>query len=363
MNRNLLFRLALLILPTAGFAITSSAATFSGPPSKFVGLNFSNPAYVTFDLGAGGKFTGVVEVPQGPRTVIRGTLDVTGSYSGTTDTGKAPFFVVVSGSTPSTYGLSGSAAGRGFEGVPFAYSKGQTAVETGTYTSYIQTSATSASIPESYGYATLTVAKTGAARLRGKMPDGTSFTAASNILTQGTSAHYLILYDGNLYNRKGYFLDVIPDIVPADFTGELIWMKMPDKSPYYPAGFTAVGGNTGYRYTRMPLPFTSGSGEIVIVEGGLATTSTGAFTLSPTGKIIVTPPNSINFKATIDDATGAAKGSFDYPHMAGGRTVDSKVRFGGLLLETGTNTSVVIGNFLSPVTSGSGSAGVVEFGE
>jgi len=363
MNRNLLLRLALFILPTAGFVITSSAATFSGPPAKFVGLNFANPAYVTFDLAAAGKFTGVIEVPQRSRTVIRGTLDVTGSFSGTSDTGKAPFFVVVSGSTPSTYGLSGSAAGRAFEALPFAYSKGQTAVETGTYTSYIVASGTAAGIPKAIGYATLTVAKTGAARLRGKLPDGTSFTTASNILAEGTSSHYLILYDGNLYNKKGFMLDVISDILPADFEGSLTWMKMPDKSPYYPAGFTTPGENLGFRYSRMPAPFTSGSGVILLAGGGLATTGTGTFTVSSTGKITINPPNSSNIKVSINDATGASKGSFDYRHMVGGKTVDSKVRLGGLLIETSTNSSVVIGNFLSPVTSGSGSAGVVELGD
>ena len=363
MNRNLILRLALLILPAAGFGITSSAATFSGPPSKFVGLNFTPGAYVTLDLMAAGKFTGVVEIPEKTRTVIRGTLDVTGSFSGTTDTGKAPFEVVVSGSTPGTYGLSGSAAGEEFEGLPYAYAKGQTATEEGTYNSYLEATGTDIGIPQGFGYAKLTVAKTGEARLSGKLCDGTSFTAASAILAEGTTSHALIFYDANLYNRKGYVIDVITSFSTGAFDGELSWVKPPDRSPYYPAGFSTSAEGMGYLYTRMPVPFASGSGELAMAYGGLVTTSTGAFTVSSTGKVTISPPNPTNVKVTIDAATGAARGSFDYPHMVGGKTIDSKVVFKGLLIEDGTNSSAVVGYFLSPVTSGSGSAGLVEMGD
>jgi hypothetical protein len=360
MNRHLL---VILFLAAAARPITSSAATFSGPPAKFVGITAFAASYVTFDLAAGGKFTGVINLPQKPRFVMRGTLDVTGSFSGTTDTGKAPFYVLVGGSTPSTYIVTGSADGLPFEGFPLAYSKGQTATETGTYTSFMTATGTASGVPKGAGYATLTVAKSGAVRMRGKLPDGTSFTAASYVLAEGTSTHILILYDGNIYHKKGYFYDVMPDILPATFVGDFAWMKMPDNSPYYPAGFTAQGDNNGFRYNRMPSPFTSGSGDFIIAGGGLATTGTGTFTVSSSGKITINPPNSSNIKVSIDDATGAAKGSFDYPHIVGSRTVNSKVRFGGLLLETATDSSVVVGGFLSPVTSGSGSGGSVEMGD
>jgi len=229
-----LLALALLLFPAATRAV---ADTFAGPPDTFYAIDVSGyKVYVRLNLMKAGRFTGTMDTVGGSHNVIKGTLDVSGSFSGTTIPSQTPYFITITGSTPSTYLLTGSTSGASLEGFPLAHVKGQAVAQQGLYTSYLVASST-VSAPL-VGYATIRVTQAGATMLSGKLPDGTTFTAASNVVADGTSLYLAIFTDRTLYNKKGSLSGYLA-FAPMSIAGEFLWEKPATKGPYYPAAFSA----------------------------------------------------------------------------------------------------------------------------
>jgi hypothetical protein len=356
-NRNLLLlALVLLILPA-----TTRASTYAGPPNTFIGIAVSATyGYIKVDLGKEGKFTGVLDLTGKPHSTIKGTLDETGSFSGITAKGATPYTLLVTGSTPGTYMLTGSAGGSLLEGFPLAYSKGQTATEEGRYNTAVFSTGTG-NIPPGYGWSVLTVGKTGAGRISGKLPDGTGFSASGEMLADGTTAHVLVMDDKNIYNKAGDLL-AITEFQSAESgttTGVFLWQKPMTKGPYYPAAFSTEMEASGIVYFKAKGdPLTSGT---IIFKSAVMVTGTQAFTVSSKGVVTVDSPNPSNVKLSISPSTGAVRGSFDFPHMVAGKTINSVVKYSGVLLQDGT-TGVAVGYFLPPIISGSAVGGSWEIG-
>ena len=233
--------------------------------------------------------------------------------------------------------------------------KGHPLAQAGMYTSYLQDTGTGP-IPASYGYATLHISKTGAAMLSGKLPDGSGFTASSNVVAEGTSAYIVILNDQSLYNRKGGLTGYF-EFSPLGFGGIFAWEKPLTKGPYYPTAFNTLVGIEGFPYSKT-IGNTLTSGTIEFLGGMLAGSGTSAgFTFS-NKRYVFNPPNPLNVKLAINAATGAVKGSFDFPQTASSSS-HPLVKYSGLLLQDGT-TAVAIGHFRSPIVSGSGTLGIFE---
>jgi len=357
MNRNLfhnlLFTLSLLTLPAVTQASPPPAPAFSGLPATFIGSDFSpsnGSLYLKLSLAREEKFTGRFDIPGGSRNVIRGTLDVSGSVSGVTTPSQTPYWLKVTGSTPSTYVITGSTAGQGFVGLPLAYMKGHSLTQAGTYTAVLEVSGTGAA-PTGFGFGTLHVSKTGATMFAGKLPDGTSFTASSNVVADGTSAYLLILNDQSIYNRKGLLTGFLA-FQPMGLMGDFTWQKPVTKGPYYPAAFSVSASLTGFPYSKTVSDVLT-SGTMELIGGMLQSSGTLAgFTVS-NKRFVFNPPNSLNLKLSINAATAAVKGSFDFPGT------NSKVKLNGLVLQDGT-IPVTLGYFRSPIISGSASTGFFE---
>jgi len=352
---NLLLGLALLTLPAAARAVPSTA-TFSGPPDAFFGGDISQgQAYIRLNLAKEGKFTGILNFTGGTHNVIKGTLQASGSFSGTTSVNNIPYTLQVTGSTPGTYSLSGSAAGSTFIAFPQIDVKGGTLPPPAKFNNLMEATGTG-NIPGGFGYNTLHVGKMGTGMLSGKLPDGTTFTAAGKLVADGTNIYILFLDDRSLYNRKGE----VSGYLAFDGTqseGEFVWIKPATKGPYYPAGFTTRLGTGGYVYSRS-VGDTFTSGTLAFNGGMLGTSGTEfTFTVSSKGVATVTPPNPSDFKLSINAATGAVKGAFNFPQMISGKTV--VVKYSGILLQDGT-TPFISGYFLSPIISGSGTSGSFE---
>jgi len=346
-NRLLALALSLLLIPAA-----AHAATFAGPPDNFNALDIgTDKVFVRLNLMNAGKFIGSMDFAGGTHNTIKGTLDVSGSFSGTAIPSQTPYILVLTGSTHSTYLLTGSAAGKEFEGFPFAHIKGQTVTQQGIYTSYIVTTSTTP-VPL-IGYATLRVGKTGATMLSGKLPDATSFTAGGNVLAYGTSTYLVIFNDRALYNKKGLFSGYI-EFNAGNISGpSFLWQKPMTKGPYYPDPFTASAAITGFPYSKaMGDLFTSGTTEFF---GGMLTSSTAqAFTVANKRIVTVNSPNPLNMKLAINGATAAFRGSFNFPD-----STHTLVKYSGILLQEGT-VPLSVGYFRSPIVSGSGSIGYFE---
>jgi hypothetical protein len=356
MNRNYLLVL-LLTLPAASHAVPPPA--FSGPPTAFAGFDTSTEkAYFRLNLAKGGEFTGVLDFTGGTHNTIRGTLDVSGSFSGIAKPSLTPFTLSLTGSTVSTYVLTGSAAGVGLEGFPLAYAKGQPVTEAGRYTSATVVSGTG-NIPRGYGYGTLIVSKAGTGLFSGKLPDGTPFTTSSRMVIDGTTFHLYVLDDRNLNNKKGFLVGYTVFESPNSFTGAYLWQKPATKSPYYPDGFEVSVETGGALYPKSNVPFSSGSGTMIFLAGNLATTGSASLTISSTGVVKVDGTFPTNVKLSINRNTGAFGGTFDFPSMVGGTTVNSPVKYRGAVFQSGS-ASVGYGYFLSPVTNGTGASGSVQ---
>jgi len=349
MNRNYLLAL-LLILPAASQAVPPAA--FSGPPTAFSGIDLSaQKAYFHLNLAKGGKFTGVLDFTGGTHNTIRGTLDVSGSCSGIAKPSLTPFTLSLTGSTVSTYLLTGTAAGVGFEGFPLAYAKGQTVTEVGRYTTAAEVTGTG-NIPHGFGYGTVTVSKAGIGMFSGKLPDGTPFTTSSRMVADGTATHLFVLDDRNLNNKKGFLVGYAVFELAGGFIDAFVWQKPATKSPYYPAGFNTTINGAGYLYSKSVAPFGSGSGTMLFTAGNLASTGTATFTISSTSMVSVNPPNPLNVKLSINRNTGSIAGTFD--------VASKPVKYKGLLLQTGSTTTFGYGYFLSPLVDGTGASGAVE---
>ncbi len=340
------------LVPNATVVLTDAytvAPGFTGAAESFVGISQSGYALLTLALEATGKFTGKLLVEDPSTYSLSGSFNSTGYFAGQTGKPPIPYILQVTGSTPGTYLLTGSAQGHQITAYPAAYAKGQTVAEIGTYTALFTGTDPSAAIPQGTGYGTLTVSKTGAGSINGKLADGTSYTASS-ILVAGTGGRELIIFDPNIYSKKGLLSGVFNFGIPVagQLDGTLLWDK-PDlnKGSYYPAGFVTALGAIGALYSKaIPLPFTSGT--LTLTGGGLATTGTAPFTLTAKGAGTIAKPDKLSIKT----ATGAVSGAFKAAGAA------KAVSFSGLLLQDGANSRAA-GYFLGPVVSGSGTSGSV----
>lgn len=228
--------------------------------------------------------------------------------------------------------------GDAFDGIQIVtFSESAPAAWAGNYTARLTTvenlgSTPDASLPRGSGYATATIApKTGALALRGRLAEGTAFTA--NLSSSG-DARYLLsqrVHSGVGGSLAGpialspRWTDETLYHIPK-YTGDrLYWIKTTDKN--YPQGF----GPLGIRFLMAPW---SNPGADFVKRFNLAR-DTAAFTvklesaafvnapgnaydlpidliLGATGKISLQDPasNPTKFKVTVDPKTGLCTGSF-----------------------------------------------------
>jgi acetamidase/formamidase len=95
------------------------------------------------------------------------------------------------------------------------------------------------------------------------------------------------------------------------------------------------------------------------LAGNLATTGSESFTISSTGVVKVDGTFPTNVKLSINRNTGFFGGTFDFPRMVGGTTVNSPIKYRGAVFQSGSN-SLGYGYFLSPLTDGTGASGSVQ---
>lgn len=328
----------------------SPAPPFVGVATTFTGIAPNGMAILTLGLKDTGKFSGKLVTESAGSYTLGGVFNSTGFFAGQTGKPPVPYVLQVTGSTPGTYVLTGSANGTQLSAYPAAYAKGQTAAEQGVYTALFSGTDTSAAIPQGTGYGTLTVTKAGAGKLVGKLGDGTGYSA-SGVLVGGSGGNKLFLYDSKIYGKKGLLSGVLQFAAPPDgeVTGTFLWRKPAGKGPYYAAGFNTTLGAAGtlYVYNKAnPVPFTSGT--VAFSGGGLAMPVVAPFTVSSTGVVTIAAPTKLKFKAS----KGSLSGSFE-------PTGDSRpIDFSGLLLE-GPGSPHAGGFFLGPVTGGVGLSGKV----
>jgi hypothetical protein len=158
--------------------------------------------------------------------------------------------------------------------------------------------------PAGDGLASATVDSVGNVSCSGALADGTSFSAAAMITSQGQWPLYASFGGG-----KGMILGWVTFASNGDLVGALQWIKetQPTAS-YYPAGFTnycqVIGSFYAVTNAVSALAFTSG--EIVLTGGDLARTIAHQIAIGANGKIVDLTQSKSTF--SVANSTGVLSG-------------------------------------------------------
>ena len=176
------------------------------------------------------------------------------------------------------------------------------------------------------GFGTITVDRTGQAKLKGTLADGQAWTAASLTGTNGHWPVYVAL-DKKLGTIIGWLN--FSNAAPGAIGGTLTWIK-PPVAPLFTNGIAAELATDGFRYTAPSAtnPLLSWTNGLLSIAGGnLAAPRTNDVILSTLGKFSNRGGSISNLTFSLSTKIGSFKGSFRHPVTA--RTT----KYSGVLLK------------------------------
>jgi len=150
---------------------------------------------------------------------------------------------------------------------PVTYSKASPAPQAGKYTLVIPGIDNSSTQPGGDGVGSATVDVAGNVSFSGVLADGTSFTSAARVTSQGQWPFYAPLYAG-----KGSIIGWLTFGTNGDISGQVQWVKPAQPTtPYYRAGFTNTTGAVGsvYRLTNNQPVLGFTYGQVFLARGNL----------------------------------------------------------------------------------------------
>ena len=191
--------------------------------------------------------------------------------------------------------------------------------------------------PEGDGFASITVASSGVAKLKGLLADNTAISHAAPISREGLWPFHVSLRSGRgaIWSWLAFETNAVTigtNLVQGDLSGEMRWVAKPVLSAkYYPAGFTNAIDAVGARY-RPPTnslhgALTFSNGVVVFSGGNLTTPFTNRVQHAATDKIVNEETNALSL--SISRATGLFSGSVVVPESG------AKVPFKGALFQSG----------------------------
>jgi PKD repeat protein len=207
-----------------------------------------------------------------------------------------------------------------------AYDRATPCPVSGTYTTIFEpANEEDTTLPQGFGYGTLTVTTTGIGSMSGFLGDGKSLHASAPLSKQNTWPLYVSLY-GNQGAALGWVTIGTNGVVGAS----VAWFR-PAKSasPAYPAGFTTnviLNGNV-YTQTVKSVSSFAGNGQLTLGGGNLRSNIVEDAYIPPAGDVIFALYNAEHLRMKIDPRTGEFKGRFKRPDQ--NKTVDFK----GLVLQ------------------------------
>lgn len=197
-------------------------------------------------------------------------------------------------------------------------------------------------VPQGYGYGTLTVTSLGSGSLKGVLGDGTKISGKFPVSGYGTWP----LYD-SLYKNNGACIGWVTLNEDNTLSGTVYWFKEAGAaSALYPDGFSTTNSLSGDIYTSPKAggPSVAATGELTVGGGNLTSNITVGVSIDANGKGTPLIPVTIDgLKLTLNPTTGALSGSFLDP------TIGKSVKFNGLLLQ---DTGAASGYFLGTSESG-----------
>jgi uncharacterized repeat protein (TIGR03803 family) len=197
-------------------------------------------------------------------------------------------------------------------------------------------------VPQGYGYGTLTVTSVGSGSLKGVLGDGTKISSKFPVSGYGTWP----LYE-SLYKNDGACIGWVTFNEDNTLSGTVNWFKQPGAAgPLYPGGFSTVVTLSGGSYLSPKAggPSVAAMGQLTVGGGNLTSNLTMGVSIEANGNGTPTLPENIEgLKLKVNPTTGALSGSFLYP------ATGKAVKFEGLLLQ---NSGAASGYFLGTSESG-----------
>lgn len=205
---------------------------------------------------------------------------------------------------------------------------------------------TSADYPQGTGFARLSITRKGSGGLAARLADGTSFTAASTLISHpGDSPTLSIPLFAQLYNRRGYvsISMTFKDGVMVDNSGDIpngsVWVRPTLGTQAYPRGWPDAITTPAFaaRHTITPgqsllggLAVASDSGNAALsFEKGLLTTGiTRSLNITPADSVTKIPTTDRSFSLAINHTTGLFSGVFLH-------TDGTRPAFQGIIVQTG----------------------------
>ena len=186
---------------------------------------------------------------------------------------------------------------------------GDTVALEGKYTFLLQPNGDDSSTPRGQGYGTITITRTGAIHLAGKLSDGTAFTQGAKV-TQNLSWPLC----ATLYWNKGYVSGMVSfqDQDQSDLSGVLLWYKPARLKELYSHGINTQVSLIGSGYTPgIPFSVNFSSASLLFQDGDQNSVFEGGFSLSKGANQLGTEPDSDNQSVWIrlDNRDGSLSGN------------------------------------------------------
>jgi len=197
-------------------------------------------------------------------------------------------------------------------------------------------------VPQGFGYGTLTLSTTGSGKLQGTLGDGTKLNASAPVSGYGTWPLY-----NSLYKKQGSVIGWITIASNNTLTAMVDWFKPATPTDhFYPAGFTTAAGMTGAIYVSPTAggPSIAGSGTLTLGGGNLSGNIVKSVVIDAQGKVTVSPSGPDKLTMKIQPTTGQLSGSFVNPAIG-----NKSIKFNGLLLQSDKSSA---GFFLGTSQSG-----------
>ena len=209
---------------------------------------------------------------------------------------------------------------------------------------------TDPSLPQGYGYGTLTVSRTGRGNLKGVLGDGTKISGMAPVSLLGTWPFYNLLY-----SKKGFSLGRIAFTSTNVIDAALDWQKPPvPTDSFYSGGFTTLVSLAGAAYLK-PNSSTNSAGlsvagtNVVTLGGGnLVSNIVKTVVVDASGNVTVPAPGSDQLALFVVSTSGLFSGSFvdsalnKKPIFFNGQLVQTNHFGGGLFLGTNETGFVTI---------------------
>jgi hypothetical protein len=174
-----------------------------------------------------------------------------------------------------------------------------------------------ASLPQGNGYAMVTIAATGAARITGALADGQPISASGNVTNDHQLSVYLPLYAGRGHLSGSV---AIRSSEVSDLDGQIHWSKPTLPTRIHPAAVEADLPVVGSRYIQpqagQPVFRVTPSAQnsaLTLTDGNLPAPIVQRVTLDQSNRLTASRQPLASLSATIDPVTGLFSGTFTHP--------------------------------------------------